>query len=89
MIEIQIIATDLPFFYIRIQVGKANTSLVPWFGPVVYKVEGLFMARDRMRVVTKTPPEILSRLLGIRYNNSRYNLTWLFIQVKAALPVSF
>lgn len=47
------------------------------------------MARDRMRVVTKTPPEILSRLLGIRYNNSRYNLTWLFVQVKAALPVSF
>lgn len=53
MIEIQVIATDWSFFSVRMQVGKANTSLVPWFGPVVKRVEGLFMARDRMTGATK------------------------------------
>lgn len=61
-------------FYIRMQVGKANISLVPGFGPVIKRVEGLLMASARMTGVTKIPPVILSRLLGLRYNNSRLHL---------------
>lgn len=66
IIEIQIIVADISF-------------LVPCFGLLVKSVEGLFMAHDRMTGVTKTPPMILGRLLGLRYNHYLYNFTWLFI----------